>query len=512
MWLLLVVCIVVVLVVKSSASASRRQSIVRNPDKLTFPPGPSFWRAVKSLIKMDPSQPWLLFMEWNKRYGHLTYVDLGQRLLVIDSEHVARELLEKRSAKYSSRPKSPTMSLYGWGFTTALLHYNEKWRRHRRFYQHGFRPEAALNWRPVQLQNVHTLVLNLLSNPGQAVDHVTTFTASTIMAVTYGYTTLPHDDPLLDIVNRAIAIFVQSTSILNLILFSTFPFLQYLPTWLPGLSFYRDAPVSRGLVRKMLDVPFEFAKKSMADGSAQPSLVSEFLARMREDEGNGSFDEEIIKEVAASGLAAGIETTSSSLVGFLLAMTLHPWVQERAQAEIDAVVGSGRLPNLDDRASLPYVEAVLRETLRWFQATPTGPPHANTEDDVYNGFFIPKETIIMVNIWAIAHDESKYRDPHTFNPSRFLTPEGKLNDDNMQYIFGFGRRICPGRHLAEASMWIAVTSILAAFQIRKAKNERGEDIEIIPQFTMGQVIRPAPFLCEITPRSVELEKMARTEG
>lgn len=88
---------------------------------------------------------------------------------------------------------------------------------------------------------------------------------------------------------------------------------------------------------------------------------------------------------------------------------------------------------------------------------------------------------------AIAHDESLYDDPHTFNPSRFFTPEGKLNDDNVHYIFGFGRRICAGRHLAEASIWVAMACILAAFNIRKAKDEQGNDIDIIRKYRVGQV-------------------------
>ncbi|KAF8837243.1 cytochrome P450 [Paxillus ammoniavirescens] len=465
---------------------------------------------------MDPSQPWLLLTKWSKQYGHVMYFDTRQRMLIISSLSVATELLEKRSSKYSGRPEAPSMSLYGWGFTTGLLDYTDRWKQHRRFHQQGFRPEAVFNWRPFQLQKAHTLLLNLLASPGQMTDHVTTFTASTIMAATYGYNTLPHKDPMLDIINRAIAIFIASTSIANVACFTIFPFLKYLPTWLPGLSFYRNAPVSRDLARKMLDTPFEFTKKSMADGSAEPSLVYDFLSRSREAGGNGLLDEEIVKEVAASGLtgkqldesvliamtsrslSAGIETTSSVLMAFFLAMAMHPKVQEHAQAEIDEVVGRGRLPSFDDRASLPYVEAVLRELYRWFPVVPTGAPHATTEDDMYDGWFIPDQTLVIVNM-AIGHDESRYEDPNTFNPSRFLTPEGELNDDNLHYIYGFGRRVCPGRYLAEASLWIAIVSVLAVFQIRKAKNERGEDIEIVPQFTRGQVTHPAPFKCAITP-------------
>ncbi|KIJ14785.1 hypothetical protein PAXINDRAFT_99849 [Paxillus involutus ATCC 200175] len=447
---------------------------------------------------MDPSQPWLLFTKWSKRYGHLTFLDIRQRVLIINSLSVARELLEKRASKFSGRPETPSMRLYGWGFTTALLDDTDRWRQHRRFHQQGFRPEAALSWRPFQLQKAHILLLNLLASPEQMVDHVATFSASIIMAATYGYNTLPHKDPMVDLVNRATAVFTQNTSIINVACFTMFPFLVHLPMWLPGLSFYRNASVSRDLARKMLDIPFEYVKKSMADGSAEPSLASEFLSRSREAGGDEFLEEELIKEVAASGLTAGIDTTSSVLVAFFLAMAMHPKVQERAQAEIDEVVGRGRLPNFNDRASLPYVEAILRLA------------HTATEDDVYDGMFIPQKTIIMVNVWAIGHDESRYEDPNTFNPSRFLTPEGNLNDDNIHYIYGFGRRICPGRHLADASQWIAVASILAVFQIRKAKNEHGEDVEIVPQFSSGLVTRPAPFKCEIVPRSVESEELART--
>ncbi|KAH7886701.1 CyP450 monooxygenase [Phlebopus sp. FC_14] len=505
--LLPVVCAVGVLSVILIAvkSSRRRQST-------PLPPGPSFLYAAKSLLTLDPSQPWLLFTRWNKRYGHLVYFDAGRQVLVTDSLAVARDLLEKRSSKYSDRPYFPSLSLYGWGFTTGLLNYSDKWRQHRRFHQQGFRPEAVLNWYPFQLQKVHTLLLNLLASPEQMVDHLDTFIASTIMAATYGYTTLPHKDPLLDIVNHAIVIFIQSTSLIKVASFTFFPFLKYLPRWLPGLSFYRDAPVSRHLARKMLDSPFEFVKQSMADGSAQPSLVSEFLSRSKEAEGNGFLDEEIIKEVAASALTAGFETTASTLVAFFMAMAMHPEIQERAQAEIDEVLRRERLPNFDDRDSLPYVEAVLRELYRSFPVIPIGAPHVITEDDVYNGLFIPKKTLVMANVWAIGHDESNYEDPHTFNPSRFLTQEGKLNDDNVHYVFGFGRRICPGRYLAEASLWIAIASVLAVFQIRKAKNELGEDIDVRPRFTTGQVVRPAPFKCEIVPRSGELERLVKVKS
>ena len=80
-------------------------------------------------------------------------------------------------------------------------------------------------------------------------------------------------------------------------------------------------------------------------------------------------------------------------------MTMNPEIQKKAQEEIDAVVGNTRLPDYDDRPSLPYIEAVYREVLRIDPPAPTGVPHAATEDDYYKGYFIPKGTFILPNSW-----------------------------------------------------------------------------------------------------------------
>ncbi len=77
-----------------------------------------------------------------------------------------------------------------------------------------------------------------------------------------------------------------------------------------------------------------------------------------------------------------------------MAMALYPSVQKRIQDEIDSVVGRDRLPAFEDRASLPHVEAVLRETLRWRPAVPLAVPHVSVKDDIYKGFYIPKGSLI----------------------------------------------------------------------------------------------------------------------
>lgn len=91
--------------------------------------------------------------------------------------------------------------------------------------------------------------------------------------------------------------------------------------------------------------------------------------------------------------------TVSALEGFFLAMMLHPDVQRKAQAEIDHVLGKAAVPTVADRGKLPYVNAIIKESLRWHTVAPLGVPHKTDEDDIVNGFFVPKGAILLANIW-----------------------------------------------------------------------------------------------------------------
>ncbi|KAG1822202.1 cytochrome P450 [Suillus variegatus] len=203
-----------------------------------------------------------------------------------------------------------------------------------------------------------------------------------------------------------------------------------------------------------------------------------------------------MKSVALMGSIGGIETTASALQTFCLAMVLYPDVQARARAEIDQAVGHDKMPCLDDRASLPYLDAVLREVLRWHPIGPLGVPHATSNDDVYGGHFIPKGAIVMVNQWALSRDEDIFPDASRFDPSRYLTVDGKLKDTFVNHFaFGHGRRICPGRWFSENSMWTAAAAILAVLRIDHAKDSNGDKIEVKLEFTTGLAIHPEPFHC-----------------
>ncbi|KAG2151676.1 cytochrome P450, partial [Suillus bovinus] len=118
-----------------------------------------------------------------------------------------------------------------------------------------------------------------------------------------------------------------------------------------------------------------------------------------------------------------------------------------------------------------------------------GAPHAPSDDDVYDGHFIPKGTIVMVNQWALSWDEDIFPNASCFNPSRYLTVDGKLKGPFINHFaFGHGRRICPGHWFAENSLWTAAAAILTIMHIDHAKDSNGNRIEVMPEFTTGLLV------------------------
>ncbi|KAJ8508790.1 hypothetical protein ONZ45_g8974 [Pleurotus djamor] len=258
---------------------------------------------------------------------------------------------------------------------------------------------------------------------------------------------------------------------------------------------------------KPLNWYYNALKTLRAKGTAKPSVATQCLDNVDPTK-DIEYQEQIIRETIANFYAAGSDTTVSALNTFFLAMLRHHEVQINAQKELDEVLG-GRLPEFDDEASLPYISAIVKEVLRWEPVTPIAIPHLVTEDDVYRGYRIPANSMVVGNAWAILHDETMYPEPFSFKPDRWLTPEGRLNPDirDPTVIFGFGRRICPGRHIATSTLWIAAASILTTFNITKAKDPAGNIIEPDGKYHSAMICHALPFKCTIKPRSKSAEQL-----
>lgn len=335
----------------------------------------------------------------------------------------------------------------------------------------------------------------VLAKPDRLQEHVRHTVGAIVLRISHGYEVKENDDPFIDLANRVTANGSQATEP-GAFLVDILPFLAKVPAWFPGAGFKRMAHEWRGTLEEMVSAPHEFVKDQMAAGIAPVSLTSNLL------EGSVSAEEDhAVKWSAFSLYAGGTDTTVSAIYSLFLAMTLFPDVQKRAQAEIDAVVGPDRLPSFADRDSLPYTEALVKEILRWNVVLPNGFPHCVAEDDIHDGYYIPKGSLVLPNIWFMLNDPRTYANPSQFNPERFLAKDGKESETEPRTMcFGFGRRVCPGLHLADASIWISTAMSLAVFDISKVV-ENG--VELTPEVDPlpGTASHPKPFKCSIKPRS-----------
>ncbi|KAF9442390.1 cytochrome P450 [Macrolepiota fuliginosa MF-IS2] len=196
-----------------------------------------------------------------------------------------------------------------------------------------------------------------------------------------------------------------------------------------------------------------------------------------------------------------------------MAMCLYPEAQKKAQAELDNVLG-GRLPEFNDRPNLPYINAMVKESMRWQLVLPLGVVHMCTNGDEYDGYYIPKGTIVIGNAWTILHDSEVFENPYTYNPDRYLK-DGKIDPtvrDPSVASFGFGRRICPGRFFSDNSLFSIIAHVLAVYDIRPGLDNNGKEIEIKPEMTGGSLSYPERFACRITPRSKEAEDLINNSG
>jgi len=165
---------------------------------------------------------------------------------------------------------------------------------------------------------------------------------------------------------------------------------------------------------------------------------------------------------------------------WVLAMLAYPETQARAQAELDAVVGRARLPTLADYPHLPYIRAMVKELLRWRPIVPLITPHRSTEDDWYEGMFLPKGTICIANAWHMNRDPEIFgKNTEDFDPARYLDASGDIAPSvtdlkkDGHFSYGFGSRICVGRHMADNSLFINIAIMLWAMSFERKKDASG---------------------------------------
>ncbi|KZT41974.1 cytochrome P450 [Sistotremastrum suecicum HHB10207 ss-3] len=486
-----------------------------------LPPGPKPLPFIGNILDLPKSQEWLIYDKWRREYGDVVHVSaFGQPICILGSQKAALELLDAKSAMYSDRPRMVMANeLVGWG-NTMMFQSNTRFRTMRKYANAVIGPRKCDKFWVVQEQETKLFLRTLLEDsangynetiPGNIANRVRWTAGAIVLRMMYGYRPRALEDPLINLANESMVQFGKATEP-GAWLVDFLPPLKHVPSWFPFPSFQKTALAWRATLNDLVEKPFNLVKSQMSRGTTPTSFVRELLehkgATISEE------DEFTIKWAATSLYSGGSDTTVSALHTFFLAMVMFPDVQARAQAELDSVADpdSGSLPEFSDRSAgrLPYLEALVKEVLRWAPVAPTGLPHRVTQEDEYCGWRIPKGCLIIPNVWSMTRDETVYPEPDVFRPERFLTKsrggdcqtDAEIPLDPREFVFGFGRRICPGLDFADSYLWISIAMTLGVFSISAVPGSEPKF-----EYSSGTVSHPKPFVCAIKARSEKARQL-----
>ncbi|KAI1271690.1 cytochrome P450 [Xylaria sp. FL0933] len=471
-----------------------------------YPPGPPTLPLIGNLHLMPKKKGHLQFQKWAEEYGPIYSLILGSRtLIVLSSDEAVKDLLDKRSGIYSSRPDMYLgQDIASGGFRMVLMEYGESWRIDRGIVHNSLNIKASRTYVPYQDLENKAMLLGFLEQPAEFFSHIRRYTNSISTQMIFGFRTLDIHDPQLEQLIHGFENWSELSGSQTAAFLDVFPILRRLPDmFLPAKRH------ASKLHKKEYDLyvgHYLTAKRKLKEGKAKPCICSDIVRAQDELK----FSDGIAGYLSGSLLEAGSDTSASTLIGFIQALLIFPEVSTLGQAEIDRVCGD-RMPDLNDLPDLPYIRGCIKESMRWMPTAILGIPHATTRDDEYSGYHIPKGAGVVLNVWAIHNDPSRHPDPRRFDPSRWLhdsqtSAEAANNRDASkrdQFVFGAGRRLCQGMHIADRNLFLAISRLLWAFDFKRPIDQQTGE-EIIPDMedlTEGLLVCPNPFDADIKPRN-----------
>ncbi|KAJ7745924.1 cytochrome P450, partial [Mycena maculata] len=443
--------------------------------------------------------------------------------VILTDPAVVKELLDRRGVDIADRPPMHIDEIVSRGLNVALAGYGlGHWA-----YTSGKRnvgltadailtPQASARHLLIQQAEAIQLLHDILVCPESFYTHVQCYSSSVVLSVIHGKRTsraeTPETTAIFNYQNELERIFEPgATPPVDMI-----PILKLIPErW---AKWKRERRRIRNIQCALYLGLLDGMRDRICNGEANGSYMEQVLLRQEELGLNG----EMTAYLSRTLINAGSETTASYLHFLFLALLAYPDAQRKAHEEIDRVVGQHCMPTLDDLVRLPYICAMILEvhaadthalvvdptsikTHRFRPVVRLLVPHAALASVEYQGYIIPKGATVFVNAWGIFHDPALYENLDQYLLTHNGTKPGVVCPDlRPNFVFGLGRRSCPGIHLAQNSININATNLVWAFDFTTELDDASNPIE-------GITTGPPPFRCRLTPCTLEKAKIISRE-
>ncbi|KAH8913348.1 cytochrome P450, partial [Atractiella rhizophila] len=329
-------------------------------------PGPPGLPLIGNLLSLPKERPWVQMEKWSREYGPIYRLQLGSRnFIVLGTAKAAYDLLDKRSAIYSSRPRQiMTSELVSRGLRMTFMQYTDLWKRERKLLHQLTQPKAAASYEPIQDAESAWLLKDLLENPNDAWGHGQRYAGSTIMQIAFNKRALKHTDRAITEMRRVNDLMAR-TAVPGAYLVDSFPLINYLPKFL--------APWKRE-ADEIFEDTLELFRSHVNDvrQNVDQHCFAKYILELQAEYG---LSEPEATFLAGAMYGAGSDTTSDMISTFIFCMAYRPDVVDKAHEELDRVIGQDRMPDFPDENSLPYVQAVIQECLRWRSVIAGGLAH-----------------------------------------------------------------------------------------------------------------------------------------
>lgn len=477
-WLLLALAWLVAFAFLSKVSTHKR------PNKLKYPPGPKPWPVIGNLNLLG-SIPHQSLHSLAQKYGEIMQLKFGSyQVIVASSPEMAKAFLKTHDSVFASRPALAAGKYTSYNYSDVTwAPYGPYWRQARKIYlTEIFSPKRLDSFESIRVEERRSFISCIFDLSGKPVtlrDHLFRLNLLTMSKMVIG--------------NKYFAQFHQSDA--SIVTFEEFQGMIDKWFFLGGVFnigdwiSWLDRFDLQGYVKQMKELYKNFDRFHnyvlddhqairKAERDFVPKDMVDILLQLAEDPNlEVKLTRDNIKGLIQDLFTGGTDTSSTTIEWAMNELLKQPHLIEKATEELDRVIGKERWVEEDDYAKLPFMEAIIKETLRLHPLATLLAPHYAIEDCNIAGYDISKGTTVFVNVWSIGRDPKYWDAPEEFIPERFLGKDIDMKGQNFALLpFGAGRRRCPGYNLGLKLVRSILANLLHGFNWKLPHDVKPEDI------------------------------------